>query len=263
MFRSALTALLLTAALSAQCQPTIKQTTTFNRGWFCSTMTYCYEICNPAGCVLPIAKFCVDFSCGVGELDADSIQSPAGWTGTVNAATNQVCWSVTQVMNQLQPGQCLAGFCITTECNPRCIEGRQTATFWAGRNVLIQGGVQTQFAFNGEHRNFLAGEAVAAIGTTYQLGVTNAGDIGGQDIVLCSPFALPNGVHVPGFGCLYMNPVLILPLAPAPLGQFGMCQLPLPIPPDTSLSGATLVFQSLALSTQEPRLSNDKVITIR
>lgn len=268
--RSLFAALLLGSALlpgtglrAQNCQPTIKQTTTFNRGWLCSTITYCYEVCNPAGCVLPIQKFCVDFPCGVDQLDAGSISSPPGWGGTVDAVTNQVCWNAVVRANQIQPGQCKQGFCITTICNPRCIEGIQNATFWSERGVLIQNNVRTLFAFAGDHRNFLAGESSAQLGSTYLLRVTNAADPFSQDFVLASPFPLTTGVNIQGFGLLLMDPVLILPLGPAPIGPDGRGMLPLPIPPQPTLSGATLVMQALTLTPSEPRLSNDKVVTLR
>ncbi len=52
-------------------------------------------------------------------------------------------------------------------------------------------------------------------------------------------------------------------LGPAPIGPDGRGLLPLPIPPQPTLSGATLVMQALTLSPSEPRLSNDKVVTLR
>lgn len=263
MIRSALFALLLAVTAFAQnCHPTISQSTTLNRGWFCSTITYCYTVCNPANCTLPIAKFCVDFPCGAGELDAGSITSPGNWAGAVDVVNNKVCWNATARASQIQPGQCKT-FCITTNCNPRCIEGIQTAEFWAEFGVRIQNNVHTSFVLAGNHRSFLAGDDFAFVGSVYTINLTDASDPLGQDFLLASPFALPTGWQLPGLGQLYLDPILILPLAPIQLDALGHGQLQLPIPPDPALAGANLAFQAITLSPQYPRLSSDKVIQIR
>lgn len=262
MIRSTIIATLFSAALAAQCHPTIRQTSTFNEGWLCSTFTYCYEVCNPAPCVLPIRKVCVKFNLGTALLDSGSIQSPAGWSGTVNAATNEVCWFADVNASSIQPNQCKT-FCITTVCNPRSVEGIQTADFFSDRGVLIELGVRTAIAALGPHRNFLAGDAYATVGRQYDIQAASANDPFGQNLLLASPFALPTGMNVPGFGLLQLDPMLILVVAPIQLDVNGIGVLPLQVPPSPQLIGGHLMFQSLAFSTMSPRLSNLKPVTFR
>ena len=262
MFRSTILATLLTTALAAQCHPTIRQTVTFNSGWFCSTFTYCYEVCNPSPCVLPIRKVCVKFGLGVGLLDSGTITSPSGWSGAVNSTTDEVCWTAGAVLDEIQPNECRT-FCITTVCNPRGVEGIQTADFWSQRNVLIERGVRTQFALAGAYRNFLGGDAYASIGQQYLATATSAVDPSGQNYLLASPFAIPTGMNVPGFGLLHLDPILVIPIAPIHLNQDGVGMLPLMVPPARDLIGGHLMLQSLTFSTQSPRLSNLRTVTFR
>jgi len=263
MFRSTtLATLLLVTAATAQCNPTVRMTSQFNSGWLCPTTTYCYEVCNPATCSLPITKVCIDFVCGVGDLDAGSSQSPAGWPVTINPVTNQVCWNAADRSEQLQPGQCRT-FCITTNCNPRCLEGRQTYSLWGQYSVNIVTGGHTLIAFAGPYRNFLAGDAYASIGSPYVVTATNALDCGGQDFLLAGPFANQNGIPIPGLGLLHIDPVLVLPVGPIALGPVGIGQTTIPIPSSPTLVGAELMLQSLTFSEQSPRLSNLKRVSIR
>jgi hypothetical protein len=264
MIRSTTFALCLLAGLtSAQnCRPTITQATTLNRGWFCSTITYTYTVCNPANCVLPIARFCVDFPGGTGQLDGNSIDSPGNWQGSVDGPGNRVCWSAIARASQIQPGQCKT-FSITTNCNPNRIEGIQSADFWAEFGVPIAQRIQTGFVLVGAHRNFVAGDPVAMLGSNYVVHVTNPTDPMGMDFVFASPFRSMTGLQLPGLGELYLDPILILPLGPVQLGPTGQGQLGLPIPPDPSLSGAQLALQALTFSPQAPRLSSDAVVTVR
>ncbi|MCC6781677.1 MAG: hypothetical protein IT457_02455 [Planctomycetes bacterium] len=255
MFRAALFTALFTAALAAQCRPTIRQTTTFNDGVFCATFTYCYEVCNPVPCVLPIRKVCVKFNLGTDLLDAGSIQSPPGWSGAVDPATNEVCWFADLNAGSVHSNECRS-FCVTTVCNPRGVEGIQTADFSADRGLSIARGVRTSFALAATHRNFLAGEMQAGIGQVHQLQAASALEPFGQNLVLASPFALPFAWHIQDLGLLRLDPVLILVVGVVPLDANGVGVMRLPIPHDPGLLGGRLQFQSLALSPTTPRLSN-------
>lgn len=264
MFRSVLLSTLLTAALAAQCEPTISQKTTLNEGWLCSTITYTYTVCVPSSCSLPVHSFRVKFGLGVGLLDGGSISSPDGWGGSVVAATDEVEWHANARASEIQPGQCKQ-FSITTNCNPRGIEGIQRADFFAFGGLPIHTGQPTSFvlAATDRYRNFLSGDLDAPIGQTYVLCTTSALDPLGANLVLASPFSIPIGIQIQGFGSLFLDPILIIPVAPVQIGPEGVGHLPLPIPPSTELIGGQLAMQALTFSTQSPRLSNVLHVTFR
>lgn len=142
MLRAALFITLCTAALAAPCRPTIRPTTTCDDGVSCATFTDCYEVCNPVPCVLPIRTVCVDFKLDTALRDAGSIQSPPGWSGAVDPATNAVRCFADRSAGSVHANGCKS-FCVTTVCNPRGAEGIQTADFSADRSLSIARGVCT------------------------------------------------------------------------------------------------------------------------
>lgn len=151
---------LSTAALAAQCQPTIRPTTTFDEGVSCATFTDCYEVCDPVPCVLPIRRVCVKFKLGTALRDAGSIQAPPGRSGAVDPATNEVRWFADLDAGSVHANECKS-FCGTTVCNPRGAEGIQTAVFSADRGLSIARGVRSWFAVASSHGKFLAGDGQA------------------------------------------------------------------------------------------------------
>ncbi len=259
-----LLAALLPAGFAAaqNCQPTIRKTTTFNGGWWCPTHTYCYEVCNPGNCPFPIESVTIDFACGAGQIDLSTMTGPDSWGATVVGGGTQIRFSTGRRTAQIHSGTC-ATLCVTTICHPRCIEGVQTANFFTELGLPIGQSRNRAVALDGGPRTPPAGEPIAFTGTQYCLQVTDASAPFGQDIVLASPFLVPQGIFVQGFGMLHLDPLLILPLAPVPLNGMGMGQMQLPIPPDPALAGATLAFQSLTIDPSFPRLSNGLVIEIR
>ena len=264
MFRSAWLASVLTAAaLDAQCAPTITQQTTLNGGWFCSTVTYTYTVCNPSPCVLPIRTIRLKFGQGVGLVSPGSILAPAGWSGSGDPATDEVVWVAGTRAVEIQPNACET-FSVGTICTPGGIEGIQSADLFAFGGTLIHAVTRTDFVLAGTpYRNFVAGSDDAPIGRTYVVGITSPCDPVGQNLLLASPFSAPTGLSIPGIGWLMLDPSLVIPLATIPLNQDGVGEVRIPIPATTELVGGRLHLQSLALSALMPRLSNLKTVTFR
>ncbi|MGE3880882.1 MAG: hypothetical protein AB7I19_17620 [Planctomycetota bacterium] len=268
MIRSALLAALLSISFAGathaqgNCQPTVHKTTTYNPGLFCATHTYCYEVCNPGNCTLPVASITIDFACGVDQLDASSIQSPDGWSGAVNPATNQLTWSTIARRKQIQPGQCLT-FCVTTICHPRCVEGRQGVQCFTELGLPISGVQQVAIHITTDYRTWLGGDPYAPLGSNFFVTVSDPVSPGGVDYLFASPLPITPGLWIGDLGTLHLDPLLVLPVGPMPLDGLGHGQLALPIPPDPALSGATLGLQALTIEPTSPRLSSPLSVTLR
>jgi hypothetical protein len=241
---AALTAVALSPAAMADCRPQLRQTVTFHEGFFCSYFTYCYELVLPADCVIPITRFCVQFI-DVGELDADSIQSPDGWTGAVNPATNEICWSITRRSAALQPGASLGGFCVDTECNPRTVEGKQPWSAWGAAGVVIVSGGSTAVARVSAN---LGGDRQAALGQNARFAGSCAHMPQGRMAVLVGIARLPQPLPTP-FGLLHLDPVLMSPVSMMSLNGNGVGQSGVNIPLNPLLHGALLPLQAVAIAT--------------
>ncbi len=264
-FRSlfALAGLALAAPLAAQnCVPTVTQTSTFNAGWTCSTFTYRYHVCLPTTCTEPVARVVIHFAGGVAQLDTSTVVAPANWGCVVDHVNDVLNFSTIFPGDFIYPGTC-KDFEVTTVCHPQRVEGLQVFDFEGQNHVGIRRGVQAGFVAMAPYRSFLAGDPNAPIGQPYAISCSSPLDATGQMLILASPFGLPSPLPIPGLGMLSLDPILIAPLAPLPLGPLGTGQLQVPVPPDSQLSGVDLMFQGLTLGPQSPSLTTPLRITFR
>ena len=224
--------------------PTVTQRSTFNEGWFCSTFTYCYEIYNPADCKVPVDTFCVKFHLGVGLLDEGSIESPPGWSYTINQATNEICWTATVRASSVGTNERKSGFCVTTNCNPKGLEGLQDYRLRNRFGNLNLAEDKTLIALKTSH---LGGDRDLLIGQPILVSASDGSAPHGMALVFLGLNRLPAPLQLPGIGALHLDPVFLLPVAQMQLDANGTGSAQVLLPPRPSLAGKVFPLQAVTV----------------
>lgn len=241
----------------AACKHEVTQTHSFTEGLLCSYWTYCFSLRVPANCTLPVSKLCIQFRAGTNQLSSGSLSSPPGWTGTINQANNEVCWTAVQRSKQVQPGQTLGGFCIQTVCNPQRVEGIQN---WSTGHPKGISGQEGQCLFSKSVAK-LFGQAQVRPGQFARLASLDP-----HPMLPSAPLFLSLGqAKIPAgpLGTLHLDPSTLFLMGRMQSDPMGQAQRQIPIPPDPRLSGLALHFQLLDIDFSRMRLSNPWRIQIR
>jgi hypothetical protein len=234
LIASVATLIAVTTSLPAQCQNTVVNTTT-SHGVFCTWLRYCYRVCVPGNNCTPVIKFCVDFPDGVDGLTAGS--APPGWDVTFDTVGRKVCWTMTGRGAPITQGTC-ADFCVETPCWPLSIPGRQN---W-----------RTNDSSEPRHNGLTVFASPVGV-----LNSNGPGNLGSQRTLMVAdsrnPFGLgllyvstlPAQIPVAGLGELLIDPNQAAYSAALPLDADGRGQTMVQVPPQPSLIGLVLYYQSL------------------